>query len=329
MSVSAITLAHASPLFGFRRGDVLEVVVHGCSVLKTQDQQPDSNFLAMPLAARSLLKPWQLLATEVIRADRNVAICMASHSGQAQHLTAVQTLMQEVGVKESEFQCPSSFPMDRQVTAEMKQRGLGKNSLCHPCSGKHLALLWACHRNGWDVATYMRRTHPYHQQLEDVLRRYGVKELSWETDSCGLPTAVMPVHEHLRLWEMLASSPAADAKQLRDLWTDNPEMVAGEGRLDCDLVRAGEKAVIAKEGADGLLMMQSLPGDGSALQGVLIKIASGYNPAFAALAAYALLKTKRAMLNPAMLRLLQHLEARLNEWVPRDQIFVNGADIQA
>lgn len=327
MSAKQPSLADARPLFGLRRGAINEVVAFGCSAFKVQGHAAASAYLNMPLVARSLLKPWQLLAAHVVRDDKNVAVCMASHSGQQMHLEALGTLMRELKITETQFQCPSSFPMDRQVMADMKQRGIAKNPLYHPCSGKHLALLWACQQQRWDLATYMNPTHPYHQALLKTLAAFGAKSVTWETDSCGLPTAVLPLGEHLQLWENLATSTASDAQTLRKLWVANPELVGGAGRLDSALVEVGAGTIMAKEGADGLLMVQSIPQNREKSQSALIKNASGYDSGFLALALYALLLDNRPALNAPMGKVLEYLAGRLSDWVPCDQTLVRPAEI--
>lgn len=321
------TLRDAKPLFGFKRADTTEVCAFGFGVFKQQGKPADGAVDDALLTARSLLKPWQLLAAHVIRDDRHVAVCMASHSGQQTHLEALHALMKELGVKESAFQCPASFPMDRQVMTDMKQRGLAKNALYHPCSGKHLALLWACKQQNWDASSYMQPSHPYHQALQKLLGEFGAKAVAWATDSCGLPTAVLPLRDHLQIWENLATSSRPDVQLLQKLWVENPTLVGGEGRLDSALVTAGRGTILAKEGADGLLMVQSLPEAGEKVQSALIKNASGYDSAFLALALYALLLDNKAALNRPMAKVLEHLSGRLSEWVPRDQTLVRPADI--
>jgi L-asparaginase len=55
---------------------------------------------------------------------------------------------------------------------------------------------------------------------------------------------------------------------------DYPEMVAGEGRLDTDLMRAAPGRVVSKGGAEGYHGMGVSRPDGSAW-GIAIKIADG------------------------------------------------------
>jgi hypothetical protein len=58
----------------------------------------------------------------------------------------------------------------------------------------------------------------------------------------------------------------------------HPDLVGGFNRLDSTILKACEGAVIAKEGADGLLGMAIVHDDYPEGLGVVIKIAHGWNP---------------------------------------------------
>ncbi|HEY4722872.1 MAG TPA: asparaginase, partial [Anaerolineae bacterium] len=54
-----------------------------------------------------------------------------------------------------------------------------------------------------------------------------------------------------------------------------PEMVAGEGRLDTDLMRAARQRVVSKGGAEGFHGLGIFPLDGRPALGIAIKIGDG------------------------------------------------------
>jgi L-asparaginase II len=141
------------------------------------------------------------------------------------------------------------------------------------------------------------------------------------TDSCGLPTLAVSARAHVTLWERLALSDDPKVAHLRHLWTDNIRLVGGYGRLESDLMEVTKGQVIAKEGADGLLVLVSLPASGHQVATCLVKLASGYSTTYLALALWSLLSRQRE-LPPAFETVVAYLRSRLERWVPGDQELV-------
>ncbi len=106
-------LLSSKPIFSFSRRGIPEVLIHGVTAFKTQDQTLKGDSADIMIVARSLLKPWQALGAGGVVADDPVwAMSIASHSGQSIHLEQLQQLMERTGAKESELVCPRSYPID-------------------------------------------------------------------------------------------------------------------------------------------------------------------------------------------------------------------------
>jgi L-asparaginase II len=103
------------------------------------------------------------------------------------------------------------------------------------------------------------------------------------------------------------------------LWIENPKIVGGENRLDSELVQVGKGYLLAKEGADGLLMVQTLPKSGERVQGCYIKLNSGYNTAYLGLALWAKLNAEGKRLNSTFQEILAYLHLKREAWTPSDQ----------
>ena len=120
--------------------------------------------------------------------------------------------------------------------------------------------------------------HPFFQAYLDVLRR----ELGpdWQParvarDGCGLPTCSNTVSELARLFSRLASW--RDEDWIWEAMVRHPDLVGGFNRLDSTILKACGGAVLAKEGADGLLGLAVVHPDYPQGLGVVIKIAHGWN----------------------------------------------------
>jgi L-asparaginase II len=312
-------LIHAKPIFAFTRKDITEVVVHGIVALKHQGFPLTGEDASTVVVTRSLLKPWQALATGGFnRLKPFWAMSIASHSGLSSHLDQLKELIEATGASESDLVCPRTLPLDATVSATMKQAGQQASRLHHPCAGKHLLMLAAAKKEENPVENYWHEDHPVQKRIQALVGREASEKLTWVTDSCGLPVAAMPVRAIMNMYERFAMDSSDPGSDLKSLWLDHPRLIGGTRRLDSDIVEMGSRKLIAKEGADGLLAVQSLPTPGETVAGCFVKIASGYNSAHLGIALWCLLSSRND-LNAPLVTLRDYLRSRLEEWVPKDQ----------
>jgi hypothetical protein len=317
--MSAPDLTSSKPLFGLSRGGVLEIVVYGLSFWKRQGeplqtQEPhEPQEASVRVATRSLLKPWQFLAAGAPGPEPFWALGFSSHSGQPEQMSALRQLARHAEVDEGELRCPASWPLDAKVAARMELANEQPTRLHHPCSGKHLMMLAACRRFGFPSDSYAEPGHPIHERLAARVAAAIGRAPDWIRDGCGLPTAVLPVSAHVALWESLALDASAEALELKRLWTENPRLVGGLGRLDTELTEASGGAILAKQGADGLLVLQSLPTAREPVATCFLKLSAGEFGAHQGLALWATLRGVKDLSGPFE-RVLAWLSERVPTW---------------
>lgn len=314
-------ISDLTPLFALARRGVAEVVISGVSYVKCEGKRIQGSDPQVVLIARSLLKPWQFLAADVAGDDAYWALGLASHSGQPHHLAALRKLSEVANAGEHELFCPRGFPLDPAVASVMQNGGIQPSRLHHPCAGKHLLALAACTRNGWSHERYWDSEHPVQKKVASLIGGLVGEKPLWMTDSCGLPTIAITAKAHLNLWERLALGDDPRVRQLKRLWTENIRLVGGYGRLESDLMEVTQGRVLAKEGADGLLVVVALPEVGHPAATCLVKLASGYSTTYLALALWSLL-SRAQELPPALTLVVDYLKSRLEKWVPPDQELV-------
>jgi L-asparaginase II len=203
----------------------------------------------------------------------------------------------------------------------MQNGGIRPSRMHHPCSGKHLVHLAACRRHDYPPGGYWNSEHPIQKKLSSILGQQLGEKPIWMTDSCGLPTLATSAKAHINMWERLALADDPKTRRLKEIWTDNIRLVGGYGRLESDLMEVAKGRVIAKEGADGLLVVSALPVGGDPAATVLIKLASGYSVTYLALALWSILSSAPE-LPPTFVVLRDYLRSRLEKWVPGDQELV-------
>jgi L-asparaginase II len=217
---------------------------------------------------RSSAKPFQAMAVvESGAADAfamtpaELALVSASHSGEPRHTEAVRALLARAGLGPEDLQTGTHPPMHIPTREALERSGTKPSPLHHNCSGKHCGMLCACVHEGWDRRTYVRPDHPLQQRVLTLLSEVtGVpsSEIAIGIDGCGVPAFGLPLVSAARAFARLASGvelPAeheASAGRIRAAMLAHPEMVAGEGRFDTDLMRVAEGRILAKAGAEAM-----------------------------------------------------------------------------
>ncbi len=313
------------PFFAIERKNIPEIVIEGVWTYKKGDSKPLGD--QVQVVMRSLFKPWQFMALDLLgdsldHGDKKQpwSMALSSHSGQEPHLTALGQLIREVEATESDLVCPRSYPMDIYAAALAKERGQPPSRLNHPCAGKHLAYIAACKKYGYSLDHYWSDQHPIHKRITSLIGTQIYEKPTWCTDSCGLPTLALSTFELVNLWQKLASSQEPRYGRARGLMIDHPLLVGGSKRLDSDLIEKGQGRILAKEGADGLLVVSSIPYENEPPSTCFIKLASGYNQTYLALALWSVL-SQIEDLTPVFRTTREFLKTRLEHWIPSDQDF--------
>jgi L-asparaginase II len=262
------------PLVDYRRNGVSETTIHG-AVAWSHGSEVIHSFGGNVLCyGRSMMKPLMLKVFADEFADlspEQKAISVASHNGDAQHVSAAQSLLNE---DEWGFmQTPLDVPLvqfGRQVRRPRRW--------FHCCSGEHAAILQGCKRKNWELSGYMLPGHPFFKEYLQQVRHYlgeGWSPLKIARDGCGLPTLSNTVNELAVLYAGLAAS--RDDDWIWQAMIDNPDLVGGFNRLDSTTIKACGGRVLCKEGADGLVGLSIEHPDYPRGLGIVIKIAHGWN----------------------------------------------------
>ncbi len=262
------------PLVDYRRNGVSETTIHGAIAWAHGDKVFHSFGGNVLCYGRSMMKPllMKVFVDELKDCtSKQKAISVASHNGDTEHVAAAQSLLSESewGLMKTPLDVPL-VQFGRQVRRPRRWY--------HTCSGEHAALLHACRKKNWPRAGYTLPDHPMFEAYLQVLQR--TLSPSWTPlrvakDGCGLPTVTNTVNELARLYAFLAKSRQED--WIWNAIVAHPDLVGGFNRLDSTCIKVGEGAIVAKEGADGLLGLSIIHPDFPDGLGIVIKIAHGWN----------------------------------------------------
>jgi len=163
----------------------------------------------------------------------------------------------------------------------------GSSCLEHNCSGKHAAFLATCRQMHWPLESYLQSDHPLQQA---VLKRVGEllglpgAELISARDDCGAPTLQLQLAQMALLFAHLGGGEQADLERLSRAMLAHPDLIAGEGQFDTEVMRLGHGQVLSKGGAEGIQCLSRV-GEG---MGVAIKVDDGARRAKQAVALHLL-----------------------------------------
>jgi L-asparaginase II len=274
------------------RGAIAVVDAHGRVLAHIGD-------VALTSYLRSSAKPFQLLpliesgaADQFGFTDRELAVIAGSHSGEPRHLEVVQSILNKIGVSDNALQCGIHVPFNPDAAKALRIANQSVSVLHNNCSGKHAGMLAQALDRGLSTADYLDPQHPV--QITIRQRLAELADLSFDTidvgvDGCSAPCFALPLKNAALAFARLAEarSRMQDASNKRheasalalakvvQVMIDYPEMVAGEGRLDMDLMRAASGKLFSKGGAEGFHGVGVLAQGDRPAYGIAWKIGDG------------------------------------------------------
>jgi L-asparaginase II len=222
---------------------------------------------ALSAFLRSTAKPFQLLplllsggADRLGLVEPELAVLTSSHVGAPEHLAAVRSVLAKLGLDESALGCGAHEPLDTQTQRALRRAGALPSPIHNNCSGNHAAMLAQAVERGLSLTDYLAPEHPVQRTiLQTLADMTGLDPdaITVGVDNCSAPCFAMPLRACALAFARLArpDEPASPCTRLLDAMAKHPELVAGEGRFDTDLMRATRGRIVSKAGAEGYLGM--------------------------------------------------------------------------
>lgn len=201
-----------------------------------------------PTFIRSALKPFQAIAVtsngileRYQLTDRDLAVMCSSHAAEIIHTRQVFNILWRADIDTNALKCP--IPKDKTSHLE------------HNCSGKHAGMLAVCRAHNWPLANYLERTHPVQKlilsKFAEILKM-PPDEFIGVHDDCGAPVYLMPISQMATLYAYLASGDSLDLERIVRAMTHHPELIAGTGKFDTQLMQLTQGELVSKAGAEGI-----------------------------------------------------------------------------
>jgi L-asparaginase II len=270
------------PLAAVRRGELVESVHRG----RFAFCDPEGSELEMcgdPKAyvyLRSSAKPFQALPLILSGAadafgltDEELAVACASHNAEEPHLAAVRSILEKAGLSEDDLQSGVHPPMYGPAAAKLIRRGEEPRPIHGNCSGKHSGMLAVCVHEGYETVDYREPGHPLQRRILGLIAEVcGVEEdeVLIAGDNCGVPAFALPLRSfatglaRIATGEELPDHLVEAALRVRDAMRAHPNMVAGTGRFDTEIMERTD--LLVKGGAEAVLAVGNPEGWGMALK---------------------------------------------------------------
>jgi L-asparaginase II len=236
---------------------------------------------------RSALKP--MLAIHLVESgasdryglnDAELSLACSSHQGEKIHQDLVAAWLTRLGLGEAHLACGAVLPEHTESAHELLASGQQGCRIHHNCSGKHTGFLTTAMHLEMPLDDYHLIRHPLQQLSFDILSDLAdtdLRQYPMGIDGCGLPAPTMPLLQLAHATARFAN-PAGlsyDRKQavyrLHEAITNEPLYVAGTGSVVSELNKTTRGAVLAKTGAEGILIA-ALP---ERSLGIALKIIDG------------------------------------------------------
>ena len=201
--------------------------------------------------------------------ESEIALAVASHSGEKIHTTIAEKMLKKIGLSESDLRCGAHTPFDEKRAEEMIKSGEKPTQLHNNCSGKHAAMLAFAKHIGADLETYDLIENPVQQAILETISQFTEtpkEEIPIGVDGCAAPNFAVSVRAMAKSFLKLVFPPESFDEELREAcWRivsammSYPELIGGTERLDTLLMNAARGKFISKIGAEGVWLCGVLP----------------------------------------------------------------------
>ena len=221
-----------------------------------------------PVFPRSAVKALQALpliesgaADQLGLSDPQIALACASHAGERAHVDTAAAILARIGLDATALACGAHWPLADEAARALALAGAAPSPLHNNCSGKHAGFLCLACASGWPREGYEQAAHPVQRAARAAIADVTGATLGDDvcgTDGCSIPTYAIPLRAlalgfaRLATGVGLAPRRAAAARRIFAAVAAHPEMVAGDGRFDTEVMRLFGPRAFVKTGAEGV-----------------------------------------------------------------------------
>lgn len=268
MSEVLLNYTRAGKVESIHRGDIIAVDITGkiVDVVGDKDKKMFWRSAAKPFQALPFVKEGGLEKYNITQ--KELALLVSSHSGEVMHVELVESILAKVGLTTSVLNCGPARPMNGKAAKVLTENKEKPAAVHNACSGKHSGMIALCQLLGIAVDGYTKPEHQVQKIMHaSVASAAKVKpeELEIGIDGCGVPVFYLPMYNMSLAYARLARPEAGAwgeyetaARTIRDAMLAYPEIVAGTGRIDTEVMQLTKGRILAKIGAEAVYCLASV-----------------------------------------------------------------------
>jgi len=193
--------------------------------------------------------------------ETDIAIAIASHHGEPEHIEAVISLLKKIGSTQNDLQCGAHAPSNRKARNQLFSTGSKPGTIHNNCSGKHAGMLAVARALGVSDKEYWLLDHPVQKLVKASIEQVLGEELSSShcgTDGCSIPTFAAPLKSFALGFARMATGRGFDDltkssfNSILNAATNHPFLIGGTGVFDSEVMQIFEGNLICKVGAEGV-----------------------------------------------------------------------------
>ena len=279
----------SEPMVRIHRGPITECIHRGHAAVVSAKNEllyewGDAHLVTFARSTAKLIQALPVLESGAANrfgfTEAEIALLCASHSGEAEHVSAVLSVLTKLGRTADDLQCGVHEPYHKASAEAMRKSLTAPTSLHNNCSGKHAGMLALAVHQEAALDNYLSIDHPVQQRmLEAVSAMSGAprEQIHLGIDGCGVPVFGMGIHQlalaYARLGrpDGLPTDREEACRRLIAAIRKHPYYLAGSERFDTALIQATNGRIIGKMGAEGVFAL-TVPDEGL---GVVLKIEDG------------------------------------------------------
>ncbi len=207
-------------------------------------------FQALPLVQDGAVEKFDITLQEM-------ALACASHNSELAQVQIVQQFLERIGCSENDLACGPhrSLGLTYGIPPLPRDQVAAPSPVASNCSGKHTGMLALARTHGWETRGYNQAAHPVQQRIRNELARWtcmNEADIQHGVDGCTVTTFALPLDRMAFGIMRLITAGDEAAHVVTGAMTQHPELVAGQGRLCTELMRAYAAELIVKVGAEGV-----------------------------------------------------------------------------
>lgn len=186
--------------------------------------------------------------------DEEIALCCASHNGEAAHQRVARSMLAKAGNAEALYECGAHWPYHEDTRMALIRHGEICLAVHNNCSGKHAGMLALARQLGADPHGYARPDHPVQRLIARTMGALCDVDLDAQPsgiDGCSVPTWAVPLRNLALGFARFARPDFAAARRIIEAVRAHPFMVGGTGDFDTLIMEAVPRLFI-KTGAEGV-----------------------------------------------------------------------------